>query len=335
MLTRDEYRAQTGIASADEARQYLGRLKGLFGFIFVYLVAINVAQTVADEEFLIGFSLVYLGCLVAFVTYCWKVIRLTKKVTQANILFSILFAPISWIWFYAELVKPLKIIAGEMEPPEALPVRNSRFNNALNAAWQDKKKKPFMIAAGILLLLMLGAGAMFLFTSPDDFRRNQAYDYSVPELDWKAFTAEQEGFSLRFPAEPTKESSSVYDEDFEATRTTVTYGAPLGTAMYSITVTDYNTPYVSESNPDFSPALALSDTLDFIANGATLLSKEESVIDSHAVLDYAVAYGEEVLQGRMVFKDDTLYLLMVNFFSTDAPSQEEYDKFIASFSFTR
>ncbi|MDQ5952303.1 MAG: hypothetical protein QG626_430 [Patescibacteria group bacterium] len=335
MLTRDEYQAQTGIASAEEAKRYLGRLKGVFGFIFVYLVAVNLVQTVADEEFLIVFSLVYLVCLAGFVAYCWRVIRLTKKVTQANILFSILFAPISWIWFYPELVKPLKIIAGEMEPPEALPVRNSRFNNALNAAWQDKKKRIAMIIAGVFALVIVVAGGMFLFTSPDDFRRSEAYDYSVPTLEWKELVAEQEGVTLRFPAEPTQESSSVYDEDFDANRTTVTYGAPLRTAMYYLSVTDYNTPYVSESNPDFDPALALSDTLDFIANGATLLTREESVVDGHAVLDYSVARGEEVLRGRMVFKDDALYVLMVNFLTTDVPTEEEYQKFITSFSFTR
>jgi len=127
-MTKEEYRAQTEIANAEEAAEYLWNLRAMFIAVFaarygVYFLGSFgfTSQMIQVYAFCLG------GLCLFFIYYCLKIIRLTKNVTKANAIWSILFAPLSWFWFYPEITKPLKIITGEIEPPASIqPIEERR-----------------------------------------------------------------------------------------------------------------------------------------------------------------------------------------------------------------
>jgi hypothetical protein len=121
----DEYLKLTGYTSVKEAQKDLKILKILFSVavvllnILVILLLINLRIldlyiSYYPEIFIIIGCLIYLCMLV---WKCWNVIQKTEQVTRAHIVFSILLAPLSWIWFYPQLVEPLEVIAGLRMPP--------------------------------------------------------------------------------------------------------------------------------------------------------------------------------------------------------------------------
>lgn len=124
MVTREEYQRHTEITSPDEARDYLWKLKISFCLVFIFMIVVQVMNFMGNTNEIFTMMIwLYILSIVMFVTYCSRVIRLTKKVNRADVIIGLVFAPISWIWFYPELVKPLKIILGELEPPEVLELR--------------------------------------------------------------------------------------------------------------------------------------------------------------------------------------------------------------------
>lgn len=136
-MTRQEFQALTDIGSQDEAKEYISRAK----MLFITSIVIGVAWQFVDEaavmteKYLWVLALGSIAFQLFFIGYCWKIIQLTKKVTKASIIWLILFAPISWFWFYPALVQPLHIIAGDQPAPDHLETAADKkeFNKKVNS----------------------------------------------------------------------------------------------------------------------------------------------------------------------------------------------------------
>ncbi len=123
-MTREEYRAVTQIQSAEEAKSWLESTRMLFIASIGFYVAMQFAYYGTSASIDDGVvSVIYLFLFFYLLVHCIRLIRRTRDVTSAHIIWYFLFAPVSWLWFYTDLVKPLKIIIGEIEPPAELPKR--------------------------------------------------------------------------------------------------------------------------------------------------------------------------------------------------------------------
>ena len=164
-MTREEYQSHTGIKSAEEARQHMVNLRVFFVSVFVTMVGLRMfAHTIAlaNHSLYLFLWLAYVVLLVCFVAYCVKVTNLTRDVTEASPALSILFAPISWIWFYPALLRPLKIIMGEIEPPASLrpPADRVEIAKANRKFW-----KKFLIATTLILAVFMVTLVILMFVA--------------------------------------------------------------------------------------------------------------------------------------------------------------------------
>lgn len=123
-MSISEYMAHTNIKSREEAQKYLTNLKILFWLVGVLMFAVKGGSGSFDEGTFALILLVYLVLLVYFVIYCVKVVR-AEKICRSSAVFTILFAPISWIWFYPAITEPLKIILGIKPTPVILQLKNN------------------------------------------------------------------------------------------------------------------------------------------------------------------------------------------------------------------
>jgi len=155
-MTREEYMARTNIKSVEEAQGYLSRLKFLFIAVFVGMIIVKGGAESINEDVYMLIWLVDIILLIYFVVYCVKVIK-AEKIAKTSAALSIIFAPISWIWFYPAITEPLKIIIGEKEPPYSLPPelspeeKEARKKAGDKAFWHKMK-----------ILLGVSFGAIFI-----------------------------------------------------------------------------------------------------------------------------------------------------------------------------
>lgn len=149
-MTREEYQAETDITSPEEAQALLSKLQWLFIGVFGFRLCIYAIEKNIYPSSLLFLLLCDVALVIYFVVFCLKVIRLTRTVTKANVFWSIFLAPISWAWFYPEITKPLKIIIGELPPPEKIQTMEER--KAMRKAINTNYWKTLLIAIGIAAL---------------------------------------------------------------------------------------------------------------------------------------------------------------------------------------
>lgn len=113
--TVEEYQARTNIKSKEEAEKYLNQLKILFWSVFLSMVLIRGLGESESESVTI-LIIPYIGLLIYFIIFSVKVLKV-EKLSGANALWCIFFAPISWLYIYPLMADPLKIILGEKQPP--------------------------------------------------------------------------------------------------------------------------------------------------------------------------------------------------------------------------
>lgn len=149
-MTKEEYLAKTQIQSIEEAKTYLLRLRIFFISVFISMFLVKVFSDL--------FAL-YLVLLICFVIYCVKLRRLTKDVATTSAIWSVLFAPLSWIWFYPELTRPLRIIVGEIQPPEAISTIQDKqaITTAANKRFWGTIKTVVIVCALVLAIPVLVA----------------------------------------------------------------------------------------------------------------------------------------------------------------------------------
>jgi len=112
-----DYLSKTEIKNAQEARALLSQTRIWFWSFFLGSCLLRYIGATSDDDTFTIFLIIYFVLLVLFVRYCMRIIKLTAKVSKADAVWSIFLAPVSWLWFYPDLVRPLKIIIGEIQPP--------------------------------------------------------------------------------------------------------------------------------------------------------------------------------------------------------------------------
>lgn len=154
-MTSEEYRSRTKISSVAEAKTHLVRLQILFLVVAFVQIAGDIVQRISDSPLKPVLYVLQMAVILFFVGYCHRIIKLTEDVTKANLLWSIFFTPIGWIWFYPAITKPFKVIIGEMEAPETLPspseLAKSREN--VNKMYWRTMKKIATIAGGVIVVV--------------------------------------------------------------------------------------------------------------------------------------------------------------------------------------
>lgn len=158
-MTKEEYMARTNIKSVDEAAGYLTRLKILFISVAVGMVVTRAGTESIDANIYSAIWFAYIALLVYFVYFCVKVIK-AEKIANTSAALSIIFAPISWIWFYPGITEPLKIIIGEKQPPHSLPAELSheereKRKKAADKAFWHKFKIVIGISFGVVFIICL------------------------------------------------------------------------------------------------------------------------------------------------------------------------------------
>lgn len=119
-MTKEEYLLMTSYASPEDANEDLKTIQFLFPLILVlFMCARTVIQIGWMHNRSLGMiALAATGIVLAyFIWTCWSIAKKTRKVTKAEPLFSLVLAPLSWIWFYPQLSEPLEIIVGKRMPP--------------------------------------------------------------------------------------------------------------------------------------------------------------------------------------------------------------------------
>ncbi len=115
-MTKEEYLQATSYASVEEARKDLKAIQFLFPAVLGAAFLVRIGAVVDPRVGIVSWAL-YLAFLVFFIWKCRTIIKKTRHVSKAQLLFSIVFAPLSWIWFYPQLSEPLEIIVGSRMPP--------------------------------------------------------------------------------------------------------------------------------------------------------------------------------------------------------------------------
>lgn len=143
--TVEEYKEKTNIKSKEEAKKYLNQLRVLFWIVFLSMVIIRGLGE-SESELAAILSIPYIGLLIYFVIFSVKVLK-AEKLSGANALWCIFFAPISWLYIYPLMADPLKIILGEKQPP----IRLSETEKKQKIAETNKKFwRKFWILIGIV-----------------------------------------------------------------------------------------------------------------------------------------------------------------------------------------
>lgn len=101
--------AEINIISKERAEEYLDKLWVLFFFVFLGFIFFKFVNYTEEQETFIALSFIYIGLLAYFVYFSAKVLK-EEKLSRWNAVWCILFAPISWIYLYPLITKPLKAV---------------------------------------------------------------------------------------------------------------------------------------------------------------------------------------------------------------------------------
>lgn len=149
-MTKEEYLASTNIKSAEEARQYLKNLNMLFWAVFISSYLVRASTEFFTPQIHLILFLAYIGLLIYFLVYCVKVLR-AEKINAGHAVWSFLFAPISWLYFYPKITNPLKMITGQ----KAVISTEEQAQQAKRA--NRNVFKTIGIAFGVAILVTIGA----------------------------------------------------------------------------------------------------------------------------------------------------------------------------------
>lgn len=332
-MTREEYLAKTQIKSVHEARSRLTHLRILFAVVFVFIILIRggAGQIDQDTYFLIWVG--YIGLLIYFVVYCVKVIKLTNHVTQTNAFWSIIFAPISWFWFYPEITKPLKIIIGEIEPPEKLPIHHTSEEAKKRREASDKKFWKMIKIVIVSFAVIFGLIIAFIVI---DSRANKGTASntttgSIPQVQKELgyhYVSSDSGFEVDFPNAPTREANAIKSDD-GSSNPYITYQGDKGDSLYYVVYYSFGNSAVDENKPKYNVKSGLEGSLNGFANGITgakITSSSFSYFVGHQSLDFIIDADPKTIEGTIFFNGTHLYMVAVEYPKTTSqkPNLEDF-----------
>jgi hypothetical protein len=328
-MTVNEYMAHTNIKSVEEAQEYLTTLRILFIVVAIAMVGVRgLAELNEQFEFL---YLPYLILLIFFVFYCVKVVK-AEKISRAHAGFSILFAPLSWIWFYPEITEPLKIITGKLLPPSSLPSREKEKQQ-----YQERNKKfwrRFVYIVIIVLVLIGGSLVAAYFLEPEKKSATGLENSPITIENEYSFTSEDGSFTMKFPTKPSYELSANVLQDVGNVKT-ITYSSKIDDKEYLLNVFEYEDTRINENSKYFDVDRALEGALEAMLNSrndTVLFLKEEGMISGKKALQYQIKIGQERLDGFLFFKENRLFSIAINY-PISSTENLTIDRFIDSFKF--
>ncbi len=339
-MTRDEYQAKTGIKNVEDARSRLTHLRVLFTVVLATLLLVQGGAEAMSEDTYGLLVIIYIGLLVYFVVYCVKTIKLTKDVTSANAFWSIVFAPISWFWFYPEITKPLKVIVGELPVPDKLPIQLSS-EEAKQAREASNKRFWKIVKIGVAVFAVLFGIAMIAMVnsqnnnSPSASNTNSAAAPTIAptqkELGYH-YVSTDSGFEADFPVAPTREEGKDSNDD----GTYVTYEANKNDSLYYVFYYSFVSPAVDENNQEYNVKSGLEGSLNGMANGidgAKITSSNFTTFLGHQALNFTIDANPKTIEGVLFFNGVHLYMVVVEYptASTQKPNLDAFkDSFILS-----
>lgn len=336
-MTKEEYQSKTDIKSVEEARSILSHLQIIFWVAFIWMVALRVGAEIIPYGIYLIVWLGYLSFIIYFIVYCVKIVRLTRAVTKADAVWSIIFAPISWLWFYPELTAPLKIIIGDREPPEKLPER--KFDAAKNAASWRKFWRNIIIFTVILLGALGLTIAYVVYETKQTPKTNDQTNVSVIKKNQTnvlgyRFISPDFGFKVNFPSQPSREEETQESEVGEI-KTTKYISSNADGATYFVLVANFANEKMNSEYQDFSVDGALEGALNGMLNSSEnsiLLYSSKTTFFGLKALKYKMELGEETIEGLVFYRGQRQYNLMVDSFT--AKQQPNANTFINSFELT-
>lgn len=335
-MTKEEYLSKTGIRNEEEARARLMHLRILFAVVFTSMIIVQGGEDLIDENTYLLFGLGYLCLLIFFVVYCVKVIKLTRDVTSANAFWSIIFAPISWFWFYPEITKPLKIIIGEMEPPEKLPTKEER--SAIREGANKRFWKTIKIVIGFCAALLVLGVIWAVIDSQDKSTLNQANSTENIQTQEEVayhYVSSDAGFEIDFPTQPKREEVTEELGDELGSVTMLTYQSVKENNSYFVFFYKYSNPAVGENSPDYDIRAGLEGVMNGMVNGiegATLTDSNFTNFQGHQAIDYKISAEGEDIEGIIFMNGKHLYNVAVDYVSTELP-KPSFLEFLRSFKF--
>lgn len=326
-MTLEEYMSHTSIHSVDEAQQLLSNTKIFFWAMFIAFLIVKGAGSSIDSEI---FALLWLGDIVLiffFVLHCMKIIRLTKKVNKTSAVWAIFFAPISWIWFYPDLVKPLKIIVGEIPIPEKIEL--THYSPAQKERNAEHLRKLKILGLGVLAFAFVIITANYLFGKGGDSISSSPANYNA---DY-SFSSSDYNFRVIFPKQPVRSEENENDNELGNIKT-ITYESRLADSVYYIYIFEYANPNIDENSPNFNVDAALEGALNGMVNtdsSGYILSQNKTVIGYNKGLRYKVKISDEILDGILVYKGKRLYNIVVDYRPDKPPTNIQ--NYLGSFTF--
>ena len=160
-MTKEEYLQLTSYPSLQEAQKDLSMIQVLFPLTLGLML---VGQPITRLALLMHpamEAIIFIGYSIFGIFFVWKcrdILVKTRKVAKGELLFSILFAPLSWIWFYPQLSEPLEIIVGKRMPPTTDVATETQAR--IDAAKKGSRNatRTILIVTGITLLAALVIG---------------------------------------------------------------------------------------------------------------------------------------------------------------------------------
>lgn len=346
-MNREEYRLQTKIESVAEARSLLKRTKLLFAIATAGVIAANALGSMAEEieeDAASIFFLVYIVFLIGFLLHNAWLIGKTSQLNKAYALFSVFFAPFSWIWLYPELVKPLRVIIGELEVPEQ--VMTPAKPTVEETERQERRNRVVLVVCA----LVLAAGGLVAYGVSEGWpallrKQTDSYDYSLTYTDGEAGTYSsiipdetvdmaEDGFLANFPITPDVTRDSFYADNLGSSVETVTYEAITTDKLYYVLVFNYAVESMSEDNPDFNVPNALRGGLDGLVQDwqdAVITSEEDIEISGKQAIRFTITINNEIFSGIAMYSNQSMYLVAVDYLDDDVTGPAEVQSFTDTF----
>ncbi|MFZ4648914.1 MAG: hypothetical protein ACOYMB_04810 [Patescibacteria group bacterium] len=202
-VTIEEYISLTNIKSRAEAKRYLITLNIFFATsvviyilyrILLYKFPISSMPVLFMENgFLFslfvtaGPLLVLWIVMVFFTVYASKVIK-AERVSNTYAIFCFLFAPISWIWFYPRIMKPLRIILGKEETPsrEFIQQQGAKEKKVKSNFWL----KAIVVSISFCIFFLVLTWCVSRFSSPKKINQNNVAKQCASGLNDPRFKVE-------------------------------------------------------------------------------------------------------------------------------------------------
>ncbi len=336
-MTREEYLLKTGIKNQEEAKSRLWHLNCLFAF-FVTLLVIKSGIKELDENTHLLLFAVYAGLLMFFWAYCVKIIRLTRNVTRAKSYWLFVLAPISWLWFYSEITRPLKIIVGEIEPPDKFPTKEDRSiaRESVNKwfwKWFKIVAVVFVVLAGFSVVWVM-VGSQNKPTETD--LMSSMKTIPLQENSGYHYVSSDAGFEINFPTKPTREEDVQNTGDDRGEATVITYQSVKDNNSYFVFFYQFTNPAVDENSSDYNVKSGLEGSINSMLNSikdASLTNSSFTSFQDHQALSYTLSFENESIEGLMFMNGKYIYNIAIDYDVNNVTPEPSLQKFLSSFKF--